>query len=51
MGMDGVPPRESRGAKLRDQLNDASNDFLTHAVTLAEIISKVKRRGKDPDTA
>lgn len=39
------------GAKLRDHLNDASNDFLTHAVTLAEIISKVRRRGKDPDMA
>lgn len=39
------------GAKLRDHLNDASNDFLTHAVTLAEIVSKVRRRGKDPDMA
>lgn len=45
--LQGSPP----GAKLRDHLNDASNDFLTHAVTLAEIISKVRRRGKDPDMA
>ncbi len=41
----------SAGAMLRDDLNDASNDFFTHAVTLAEITSKVKRRGKDSDMA
>jgi predicted nucleic acid-binding protein len=39
------------GAKLRDELNDAGNNFFTHAVTLAEVISKVKQRGKDSDIA
>jgi predicted nucleic acid-binding protein len=40
------------GEKVRDRISDnAGNEIFTHAVSVAEIISKVRRRGKDTDAA
>ncbi|MHB8702286.1 MAG: PIN domain-containing protein [Nitrososphaerales archaeon] len=39
------------GAKVRDIIADERNRFYIHVVSLAEIVSKEKRRNKDPETA
>ena len=39
------------GEKVRERLADDGNEILTHVVSLAEIISKVRRREKDTDAA
>ena len=39
------------GKRIRDKIIDERNEIFTHAVSIAEIISKVRRREKDVDTA
>jgi predicted nucleic acid-binding protein len=39
------------GARVRDVIMDERNRFYTHVVSLAEIVSKEKRRNKDPEIA
>ncbi len=39
------------GAKVRDVMMDERNKLHTHIVSIAEIISKEKRRNKDPEIA
>src|SRR2546428_12959700 len=39
------------GEKVRERLADEGNEIFTHVVSLAEIISKVRRREKDTDAA
>lgn len=39
------------GSKVRDMIMDERNKLFTHVVSVAEIISKEKRRKKDPETA
>lgn len=39
------------GRKVKQTIEDESNEIFTHVVTLAEIISKVKRRGGDVELA
>jgi len=39
------------GEKVRERLADDGNEIFTHVVSLAEIISKVRRREKDTDAA
>ncbi|TLY01457.1 MAG: type II toxin-antitoxin system VapC family toxin [Thaumarchaeota archaeon] len=39
------------GEKVRERLADDGNEIFTHDVSLAEIISKVRRREKDTDAA
>ena len=39
------------GKIVRERIADDNNEIFTHVVSLAEIVSKVKRREKDPDTA
>lgn len=39
------------GAKVRDVVSDERNKLYTNVVSVAEIISKEKRRKKDPETA
>ena len=41
----------SRGSKVRDSVMDERNQIFTHVVSVAEIISKVRRRRKDPEKA
>ena len=40
-----------KGSKVKDILEDESNEIHTCAVTLAEVISKVVREGKDHEVA
>jgi predicted nucleic acid-binding protein len=40
-----------RGSKVRDVIMDERNQLYTHVVSIAEIVSKEKRRKKDPETA
>jgi predicted nucleic acid-binding protein len=44
--LDGTP----KGARIRDVIEEDA-ELFTHAVTLAEVVSKAKRRGKDPMAA
>ena len=37
--------------KIRDRIVDERNEIFTHVVSIAEVISKVRRREKDVDTA
>src|SRR3989442_15219427 len=39
------------GEKVRERLADDGNEIFTHVVSLAEIISKVRRREQDADAA
>jgi len=39
------------GSKVRDTIMDERNKLYTHAISVAEIISKEKRRKKDPEIA
>jgi len=40
------------GEKVRQRISEhAGNEVFTHVVSVAEIISKVRRRGNDTDTA
>jgi predicted nucleic acid-binding protein len=39
------------GEKVRDRVADEGNEIFTHVVSVAEIISKVRRKEKDPDAA
>jgi predicted nucleic acid-binding protein len=39
------------GKKVRDKIVDGKNEIFTHVVSIAEIISKVRRREKDTDAA
>jgi predicted nucleic acid-binding protein len=39
------------GSKMRDVIMDERNNIYTHIVSIAEIISKEKRRRKDPEVA
>lgn len=39
------------GAKVRDVIDDEQNKLYTHVVSVAEIVSKEKRKNKDPETA
>lgn len=39
----------SRGEKVKDIISDFRNEIFTHSVSVAEIISKAKRNGKDVD--
>ena len=39
------------GARVRDVIMDERNKVYTHVVSLAEILSKLKRRNKDPEIA
>ncbi|MDH2901622.1 MAG: PIN domain-containing protein [archaeon] len=40
------------GARVRDAImDDKRNKCYTHAISVAEIVSKEKRRNKDPETA
>jgi predicted nucleic acid-binding protein len=41
----------SRGAKVRDLLENPENTLLTSAITLAELVSKSLRTKRDPKTA
>ena len=41
----------SVGRRIRDKIIDERNEIFTHVVSIAEIISKVRRREKDVDTA
>ena len=41
----------SRGAKVRDLLENPANTILTSAITLAELVSKSLRAKRDPKTA
>ena len=41
----------SVGKRIRDKIIDERNEIFTHVVSIAEIISKVRRREKDVDTA
>jgi len=45
--LDGSP----MGEKVRERLADQGNEIFTHAVSLAEVISKVRTREKDTDAA
>ena len=39
------------GSKVRDMVMDERNALYTHVVSMTEIVSKEKRKGKDPDAA
>jgi predicted nucleic acid-binding protein len=39
------------GSKAREVIMDEHNKLFTHAVSVAEIMSKERRRNKDPETA
>jgi predicted nucleic acid-binding protein len=39
------------GGRVRDKIIDERNEVFTHVVSIAQIVSKVRRRGKDVDTA
>ena len=39
----------SKGEKVKDMISDSRNEVFTHSVSVAEIISKAKRSGKDTD--
>lgn len=39
------------GARIRDVLEEEDNEIYTCAVTVAEVISKTAREGRDPETA
>jgi predicted nucleic acid-binding protein len=39
------------GSKVRDVIKDERNNLYTHVISIAEIVSKEKRRKKDPETA
>ena len=41
----------SVGKSIRDKIVDERNEIFTHVLSIAEIISKVRRREKDVDTA
>jgi len=41
----------SKGARVRDILEDPHNTCVTSVVTLAEVVSKFIRRGRDPKPA
>ena len=41
----------SRGAEVRDKIEDPHNSCVTSAVTLAEVVSKFIRKGRDPKVA
>ncbi len=45
--LDGSPA----GARVRDEIERPTSELFTHAVTLAEIVSKVRRRGAEVDVA
>ncbi len=45
--LDGSP----LGSKVREMIMDDRNKLYTHAVSVAEIMSKERRRDKDPETA
>lgn len=40
-----------RGSKVRDIVMDEGNQIFTHVISIAEIISKEKRRHKEPEIA
>lgn len=39
----------SKGEKVKDIVSDSRNEIFTHSVSVAEIISKAKRSGKNID--
>src|ERR1700730_12168751 len=39
------------GSRVRDIILDERNKLYTHSISIAEIVSKEKRRKKDPETA
>jgi len=39
----------SRGLRVKELIFDPDNEIFTHPVSVAEIISKAKRSGKDPE--
>ncbi len=39
------------GSRVRDIILDGRNKLYTHSISIAEIVSKEKRRKKDPETA
>ena len=41
----------SAGRRVKEEIEDDSNEIFTHVVSLAEIASKVKRRGRDVEVA
>ena len=40
-----------QGEKVRRRMSDETNEIFTHVVSVAEIVSKVKRKGKDAESA
>lgn len=40
---------DRKGLKVKDIILDSQNEFFTHCVSAAEIVSKAKRTGKDID--
>jgi predicted nucleic acid-binding protein len=45
--LDGSVP----GEKVKQSVGDGDNEIFTHVVSIAEIVSKVRRRGKDAGVA
>jgi predicted nucleic acid-binding protein len=41
----------AEGERVRQRVSDESNEIFTHVVSVAEIVSKVKRRKKDVESA